>query len=256
MHLFYVNMLWINRNLLFMLCKGGWRYSSAFLTEALVPCLPVIHSGILKMSRWLPDYAPGTGRGWRAQNTSHWCSMNMPLLPRGTCVISTVFVCGALKCIPSRRLMWDNIYIRDPILPCVCLLSPQPLYSPEGFMQLHHFACSYCTPSPPVVKTKQTLETTLKTSWENKLPLKVIFPLTPDTAQCFTSENSCAATVIRIGSCWMCYSRSNVLVFLSDMSLLACVCVHISWARGGEAGGWARGRRGGGLDSELLRHLQ
>lgn len=39
MHLFYVNMLWIRigpRNLLLMLCKNGWSYSSAspFLTES------------------------------------------------------------------------------------------------------------------------------------------------------------------------------------------------------------------------------
>jgi len=73
------------------------------------------------------------------------------------------------------------------LLSYSCHLSPQPLYSPEGFIQLHHIACSYCTLSPPLVKTKQTLETTMKTPRENKLPLKEMFTRTLDTALCFTS---------------------------------------------------------------------
>lgn len=61
---------------------------------------------------------------------------------------------------------------------------------------------------PPVVKTKLTLETTLKTSWENKLPLKVIF-LLPLWYISNVSRPKIVgtATVIRIGICWMRYSR-------------------------------------------------
>lgn len=90
-------------------------------------------------------------------------------------------------------------------------------------MQLHHFACSNCTLSPPVVKKKHTLEITVKTSRENKLPLKVIFPLTLDTALCFTSKNSCATTVIRIGSCWMRYSLGDIFTDLSCLYVCASV---------------------------------
>lgn len=66
-----------------------------------------------------------------------------------------------------------------PLLLEACQLGPKALYSPEGFIRLHHFACSYCTLSTPLVETKQTLETTMKTPRENKLPLKVIFSLSP-----------------------------------------------------------------------------
>lgn len=95
-------------------------------------------------------------------------------------------------------------------------------------MQPHHFAFSYCTLSPPVVKMKQTLETTLKTSWENKLPLKVIFLLTLDTALCFTSKNSCVATVIRIGSCWMSYSWGDIFFYwFHCLCMFVCECVRV-----------------------------
>lgn len=185
----------------------------------------------------------------------------MALLPHGTCLISTVFVCGMHKCIPfCVSCGIDTNTCKDlhtwPLLPRICQLSPQSLYSPEGFMQLHHFACSYCTLSPPVVKTKQTLETTLKTSWENKLPLKVIFPLTLDSAPCFSSKNSCAATVIRIGGCWMCYSWAIFVLTCLCMFADVCVCVCDSWARRGDTVGLAHGHRGAGLESELLCHLQ
>lgn len=184
------------------------------------------------MSCWLltADCALGTGRSWRAQNKSHWYNMNMPLLPYGICVISTDSVCGMHKCMTfcvscGTDTNMCKIYIHGPFFSHVCQLSPHPLYSPKGFVQRHHFACSYCTLSPLVVKMKQTLETTLKTSWENKLPLKVIFPLTLDTALCFTSKNSCAATVIRIGSCWMYYSWGDIF---TDLSLYVCLRMCVS----------------------------
>lgn len=88
-------------------------------------------------------------------------------------------------------------------------------------MQLHHFACSYFTLSPPVAGMTQTLETTLKISWENK-SLKVIFTLTLDTALCFTSKNSCAATVIRIGNWWVYYLWGDIF---TDLSLYVCLCI-------------------------------
>lgn len=145
-----------------------------------------------------------------------------------------------------------QLYIRftymTPI-PYVCKLNPHSLYAPKGFVQLHHFACSYCTLSPLVLKTKQTLETTLKTSWENKLPLKVIFPLTLDTTLCFTSKNSCTATVIRIGSCWMYYS-------FTELSLYVCLFLHISWAYRGDFVWLTHGQWRREVESELLCHIQ
>ncbi len=83
------------------------------------PCLPVIYWGMLKKSCWLPDCALGAGRGWRVQNTSHWCCMSMPFLPHGTCVIPTVFVLGMHKCIPFHVSCGTDtnrfkIYIHDP----------------------------------------------------------------------------------------------------------------------------------------------
>lgn len=176
------------------------------------------------MNCWLPDCALGTGRGWRAQNMFHWCDMNMPLVPRGTCVISTVLVCGMLKCIP----VWVScgidtntykIYIHDPSFPMSASLVPSLCTPPKAFCSCISLPAAI-VPSPPVVKMRQTLETTLKTSWENKLPLKVIFLLTLDTALCFTSKNSCAATVIRIGSCWMYYSWGDIF---TDLCLFVCV---------------------------------
>lgn len=123
----------LRRNLLLMLCKGGWSYSSQSPQQTPVPCLTVIHSGMLKMSCWLPDCALGTGRSWRAQNTSHWC--NVPLLPHGTCLISTGLVCGMHKCIPFRVSCGiDTNTYKDlhtwPLLPHVCQLSPKFLCIP------------------------------------------------------------------------------------------------------------------------------
>lgn len=63
-----------------------------------------------------------------------------------------------------------EIYIHDPSFHMSATSDFSP-YFPEGFLQLLLFACSYYPQSPPGVKTKQTLETTTKTSRENKLPL-------------------------------------------------------------------------------------
>lgn len=129
----------------------------------------------------------------------------------------------------TRCHMWNrHKYTKDlhawPLLLEACQLGPKALYSPEGFIRLHHFACSYCTLSTPLVKTKQTLETTMKTPRENKLPLKVIFfPLTLDTALCFTSKNSCAGSVIRICSRWMYYSWDDIFTDLS-LYVFPCMC--------------------------------
>lgn len=80
-----------------------------------------------------------------------------------------------------------KIYTRDPSFPMSASSVPRLCLPPKAL-------CSCITlpvaivPFPPVAETKQILETTLKTSWENKLPLKVILPLTLVTALCFTSK--------------------------------------------------------------------
>lgn len=54
------------------------------------------------------------------------------------------------------------------------------------------------------------------------------FPLTLDTALCFTSKNSCAGSVIRICSRWMYYSRDDIF---TDLSLYVfpfmCACTSV-----------------------------
>lgn len=150
---------------------------------------------------------------------------------------------------------YNDVHTWPPLLH-VCQHSAHSLYPPEGFMQLHHFACSYCTPSPPVDTTKQTLEITWKTSWENKLPLKVIFLLPLDTSWHFTSTNSCTATVIRIGSCWMCYSWAIFVLTCLCMFTYLGVCVYNSWARRGDSAGFLHSSWGAGFEAALLCRLQ
>lgn len=154
--------------------------------QAVVPCLPVIHSEMVKMNRWLSDNALGAGRSWRARSKTHWWNMNMPPSPYSTCKnFSGRCVCVWIRQMHSTQChMWNrHKNTKDlhawPLLLEACQLGPKALYSPEGFIRLHHFACSYCTLSTPLVETKQTLETTMKTPRENKLPLKVIFSLSP-----------------------------------------------------------------------------
>lgn len=182
----------------------------------------------------------------------------MPLLPYSICAISTDYTCGMRKYITfcvscGTDTNIHKIYIHDH--PSLYLQAQTPFFVCPQRLCAAASLLYYCTLPPLVLKMKQTLETTLKTSWENKLPLKVIFPLTLDTALCFTSKNSFTATVIRIGSCWMYYSWGDIF---TDLSLYVCLCMfpHISWACRGDFVGLIHGQWRRGVESELLCHIQ